>query len=170
MINITVSWRSVWYSKYLRGTIEGDGTIDKIYKNSHTGQVRLYSDEDLDGERLSINRSEPIGCATGDAESWRIELFQSRGDFVKCFSCFATAGPGLVEAVDEEHLVSPLGMRSDVGLCEPACRGPLGLIAQGAAFLLKLSRLSGTGFAEKHVGRHVPKCAQRLWSHDADAR
>ena len=77
----------------------------------------------------------------------------------------------LVEAVDEEHLVSPLGMRSDVGLCEPACRGPLGLITQGVAFLLKFSRLSGTWFAEKARRQArpemrsavvVPRCCRAL--------
>ena len=121
-------------------------------------------------ERMPVNRSEPVGCAAGDAESWTTELFQPRGDFVERFGCFATAGPCLVEAVDEEHLVSPLGMGRDVGFCEPACPDHLGVITRCRALLLELGRLTGTWLAEEHARRNLAKRAQWLSSRQFDAR
>ena len=58
---IRVAWRSVWYSKYLRATILATtAPIDRIYKHSKSGQVRLYSSQDLDGRQIAVNDAAPV--------------------------------------------------------------------------------------------------------------
>ena len=58
-MNVTVKWRPIWYSRYLRGKIIvaslDTPQIEQIYKRKSTGQIRLYSDHDFDGKDLSVN-------------------------------------------------------------------------------------------------------------------
>ena len=58
-MRIICTWHPIWYSKYDRGQIESiDGlSIERIYRNRHTGQIRVYSREPLDGAPVVVNAS-----------------------------------------------------------------------------------------------------------------
>ena len=58
---VRVVWRSVWYSRYLRGSImRSTRAIERIYKHKGTGQIRLYSAVDWHNVLLSVNENEAI--------------------------------------------------------------------------------------------------------------
>ena len=60
-IDVRVVWRSVWYSKYQRGTILASAApIDRIYRHKKSGQIRLYSPQDLDGRQIAVNDAAPV--------------------------------------------------------------------------------------------------------------
>ena len=61
MLNLTVTWKRIWYNRfwwspYERGEIRGqDIGINKIYRHKKSGQVRLYSNIDFNGAKVRIN-------------------------------------------------------------------------------------------------------------------
>ena len=74
MIYISVTWHrigypGVWFSRYERGTVN-DGNLDgiaidmptrlEIYRRKKTGQIRIYSDRDMNGAQLSVNGDSPV--------------------------------------------------------------------------------------------------------------
>ena len=71
MINLTVQWQDRWQwwhrihpSAYAKGVIDdvsfGDThDISEIYKHKKTGQIRIYSDLNMDGRTLAVN-GEPL--------------------------------------------------------------------------------------------------------------
>ena len=63
-MNVYVTWKPIWYSRYLRGTNiwsrPETPRVVQIYKRKKTGQIRLYSDYDFDGKELSVNDFPPI--------------------------------------------------------------------------------------------------------------
>ena len=58
---VRVVWRSVWYSRYLRGSImRSSRAIERIYKHKDSGQIRIYSAVDWHNVQLSVNEHEAI--------------------------------------------------------------------------------------------------------------
>ena len=67
MINLSVTWQDRWEwwhrihpSAYAKGVIDnisfGDPhDISEIYRHKASGQLRVYSDLNLDGRQLSVN-------------------------------------------------------------------------------------------------------------------
>ena len=61
MINLSVVWKRIWYNRiwfspYEHGKIAGDKFgVSKIYRHKKSGQIRLYSNYDKDGVKLSVN-------------------------------------------------------------------------------------------------------------------
>ena len=65
MIQLSVTWKRIWYNpRYERGQIHGDKMgVKKIYQHSKTGwpvQIRLYSDFDMRGQKLSVNGEKAV--------------------------------------------------------------------------------------------------------------
>ena len=59
---IDVAWgKPTWSSwfRYERGATTADG-IDQIWRRVGSGQVRIYSDRDWDGRRVSFNGDSPV--------------------------------------------------------------------------------------------------------------
>lgn len=57
-LSIRCSWSKIWYSPYLRGEITyapKQHGVERIYRHSRTGQIRIYSSSDWDGVGLSVN-------------------------------------------------------------------------------------------------------------------
>ena len=58
---VSVVWRSVWYSRYLRGSImRSSRAIERIYKHKGTGQIRIYSAVDWHYQKLSVNEGPTV--------------------------------------------------------------------------------------------------------------
>ena len=59
MIRLSVTWKRIWYNpRYERGQIHGESMgVKKIYRRTKTGQIRLYSDADMSGIKLSVNHA-----------------------------------------------------------------------------------------------------------------
>ena len=58
MLDLIVTWRSTWYpfSRYERGEITGERFgVNRIYRHKKTGQVRIYSDLNMDGRKIAVN-------------------------------------------------------------------------------------------------------------------
>ena len=56
IIDIAVDWHPIWYSKYFRGAIKSSTVgIERIYKHGSSGQIRIYSPNDLDGRLVRVN-------------------------------------------------------------------------------------------------------------------
>ena len=62
MIELTVEWLDRWHwwhamhpSAYAKGDIAGVTPVQEIYRHKRTGQVRVYSANDLHGRLLRIN-------------------------------------------------------------------------------------------------------------------
>ena len=69
MINLTVTWRDRWHwwhgkypSRYAKGELTGGFMFGfgSIYRHKQSGQIRLYSDANMDGQRVSINGGPPV--------------------------------------------------------------------------------------------------------------
>ena len=66
-IDIKVDWHSVWYSRYMIGTVldgKGYSKIDRISMNPNTGFLRIHSRKELgryplEGFMISVNGSHP---------------------------------------------------------------------------------------------------------------
>ena len=57
-INLNVTWRAVWYSRYLRGvelSWNTNARIERVYRHFRTGQLRVYASSSLDGDSISVN-------------------------------------------------------------------------------------------------------------------
>ena len=68
-MRVFCNWRPIWLSKYERGqimTVEGF-SLERIYRNPATGQVRFYSQQNMDGVVVKVNS--------------KAMLFRSRGRF-----------------------------------------------------------------------------------------
>ena len=68
MLNLTVTWQDRWQwwhkihpSGYAKGQIAGPmhGVLE-IYRHKKSGQIRVYSDQALDGEKLAVNGDKPV--------------------------------------------------------------------------------------------------------------
>ena len=60
-IKITCNWSDLKGSPYLRGeNIRSKLQLDNIYKNTETGQIRIYSEENFDGVRVNVNKEGSI--------------------------------------------------------------------------------------------------------------
>ena len=62
MITLIVIWHrigypGIWFSRYERGEIASGHTagIDRIFRHKKSGQIRVYSDSNLDGTRVRVN-------------------------------------------------------------------------------------------------------------------
>ena len=68
MFNLTVLWQDRWQwwhrmypSAYAKGRIVGESfMVDQIYRHKQSGQIRLYSGVNMDGEKLSVNGEPPV--------------------------------------------------------------------------------------------------------------
>ena len=64
-LEITCKWRSIWYSRYLRGVeiVDSENAVRNVYRHRDSGQIRVYSRErgyPLDGRIVSVNGKESI--------------------------------------------------------------------------------------------------------------
>ena len=65
MINLAVTWTHVWHyglfpSRYDQAAIDGNKVgIDTLHRRRKTGQLRVYSDADMQGLVMVVNGGAP---------------------------------------------------------------------------------------------------------------
>ena len=110
-------------------------------------------------QMLPVVGSEPVGFSAGQPEPRTPKPIELGANTVQRRAAVRRSGPHLVEPVDEQRRLVPLGSVVGVECNEIAC----GDVVPPAAFSLLPERhgLAGAGGAEQHVGIALPEIFQR---------